>query len=134
MSTAADAIGYRRVRSAAPPLAARPRLRHTGRVADADPLAYRTRVMVGVLDAVVEAGRVEDSDESMFELQMAVTGMCDAIAMLLAASGEDRTPKDRRDTADLCRKHVLLAANGIAAKLAAGEEMPWTMRPIGEVH
>lgn len=64
----------------------------------------------------------------MVELQMAVTGMCDAIAMLLAASGEDRTPKDRRDTADLCRKHVLTSANGIARKLEAGEQMPWTMR------
>jgi hypothetical protein len=90
--------------------------------------------MLNVLNAVVEAGGVEGSDECMVELQMAVTGMCDAIAMLVAASGQDRTPKDRRETADLCRRHVLTAANGIAAKLAAGEEMPWTMRPMGELN
>lgn len=102
--------------------------------ADADPLAYRSRVMLGVLTAVTEAGQIDGSDECMVELQDAVAGMCDAIAMLLAASGHDRTPKDRRDTADLCRRHVLTAANGIAAKLAAGEELPWTMRPMGEVH
>lgn len=70
----------------------------------------------------------------MVELQEAVTGMCDAIAMLLAASGEDRTPKDRRDTADLCRRHVLTAANGIARKLEEGEQLPWTMRPMGELN
>ena len=70
----------------------------------------------------------------MVELQVAVQGMCDAIAMLLAASGEDRTPKDRRDTADLRRHHVLIAENRIAAKLAAGEELPWTMRRMREVH
>lgn len=54
--------------------------------------------------------------------------------MLLAASGQDKTPKDRRETADLCRKLVLAAENGIAAKLAAGEKLPWTMQPPGEFH
>ena len=90
--------------------------------------------MINVLNAVVEAGSVDGADEAMVELQMAITGMCDAIAMIVAASGEDRNPKDRRDTADLCRKHVLVAANGIAAKVAAGEELPWTLRPTGEVN
>lgn len=99
-----------------------------------DQQAYRARVMINVLNAVVEAGNTEGTEEAIVELQMAVTGMCDAIAMLLAASGEDRTPKDRRDTADLCRKLVLTAGNAIAAKLAAGEEMPWTMRPMGELN
>ena len=60
--------------------------------------------------------------------------MCDAIAMLMAASGADATPKDRRDTADLCRRHVLTAANGIARKLVAGEELPWKLTPMGEVN
>lgn len=90
--------------------------------------------MLNVVNAVVEAGGVEGSDECMVELQMAVAGMCDAIAMLVAASGHDRTPKDRRDTADLCRKLVLAAGNGIAAKVAAGEELPWKMQPLGEFH
>lgn len=52
----------------------------------------------------------------MVELRTAVQGMCDAIAMLVAASGEDRTPRDRRDTADLCRRHSSTAANGICAE------------------
>ncbi|MBB5717057.1 hypothetical protein [Sphingomonas aerophila] len=98
------------------------------------PQAYRARVMINVLNAVVKAGRAGGSEESMVELQMALTGMCDAIAMLVAASGEDHTPKDRRDTADLCRRHVLTASNGIAAKLAAGEELPWTLQSLGETH
>ena len=100
----------------------------------ADPLAYRSRVMLNVLNAVVGAGGVEGSDECMVELQMAVMGMCDAIAMLVAASGQDRTPKDRRDTADLCRRYVLTAGNGIAAKLAAGEELPWKLQSMGELN
>lgn len=100
----------------------------------ADAQAYRVRVMINVLNAVVEAGRTDGTDECMVELQMAVTGMCDAIAMLVAASGQDRTPKDRRDTADLCRRHVLTAGNSIAAKLAAGEELPWTLRPMGDLN
>lgn len=90
--------------------------------------------MIGVLNAVVDAGGVDGSDECMVELQMAVAGMCDAIAMLIAASGRDRTPKDRRETADLCRKLVLTAGNGIAQKLAAGEELPWTLSPMGELN
>ena len=68
------------------------------------------------------------------ELETAVQGMCDAIATLVAASGQDQTPKDRRVTADMCRKLVLVARDGIAAKLAAGEEMPWTMTPMGELN
>jgi hypothetical protein len=98
------------------------------------PEAYRGRVMINVLNAVVEAGKVSGWEESMIELQMALTGVCDAIAMLVAAAGEDHTPKDRRDTADLCRRHVLTASNGIAAKLAAGEELPWTLQSLGETH
>ena len=101
---------------------------------DPDPQSYRSRVMINVLNAVVEAGSTEGADECMVELQMAVQGVCDAIAMLLAASGEDRTPKDRRDTADLCRRPVFTAANGIAAKLAAGEDLPWTIQPLGELN
>jgi hypothetical protein len=99
-----------------------------------NPASYRSRVMLNVLNAVVEAGSVDGSEECIVELQMAVAGMCEAIAMLLAASGQDRTPKDRRETADLCRRHVLTAANAIAARLAAGEELPWTMQPMGELN
>lgn len=103
----------------------------TGGTPESD-LAYRRRVMIGVLNATVSAGSIDGSDECMVELRTAVQGMCDAIAMLMAASGEDRTAKDRRDTADLCRRHVLTAANGIAAKLTAGEELPWTLTALGE--
>lgn len=99
-----------------------------------DPQTYRARVMLNVLNAVVQAGEAEGTDQAMVELQMAVMGMCDAIAMLVAASGQDRTPKDRRDTADLCRRYVLTAGNGIAQKLAAGEELPWTLTPMSELN
>lgn len=94
--------------------------------------AYRSRIMINVLNAVVSAGGAGDSDECMVELRAAVQGMCDAIAMLVAATGQDRTAKDRRETADLCRRHVLTAGNGIAAKLLAGEELPWTLSPARE--
>lgn len=96
------------------------------------PAGYRGRVTINVLNAVVSAGGSDVSDECMVELRTAVAGMCDAIAMLMAASGADRTPKDRRETADLCRRPVLTVANGIAARVAAGEELPWTMQPLGK--
>lgn len=99
-----------------------------------EPAGYRSRVMINVLNAVVTAGRVEGAEECMVELQMAVAGMCDALAMLVAASGQDRTLKDRRDTADLCRRLVLEAGNGIAAQIAAGAELPWSLTSIGETH
>lgn len=97
-------------------------------------LPYRSRVMIDVLNAVVQAGGAIGTDDCVVELQDALAGICDAIAMLVAASGEDRTPRDRRETADLCRRHVLTAGNGIAAKLAAGEQLPWTTRPLGELN
>ena len=102
--------------------------------ADADPEAYRARVMLNVLNAVVAAGSINGSDEAMVEMQMALKGVCEAIAMLVAAGGEDQTAKDRRDTADLCRRHILTASNEIARRVAAGEQLPWTMNPMGEVH
>jgi hypothetical protein len=105
-----------------------------GTVDPADPEAYRARVMLNVLNAVVEAGSVEGADECLVEMQMALKGVCDAIAMLVAAGGVDRSPKDRRDTADLCRRHILTASNQIAARVEGGEQLPWTMNPMGEVH
>jgi hypothetical protein len=102
--------------------------------ADADPEAYRARVMLNVLNAVVAAGSINGSDEATVEVQMALKGVCEAIAMLVAGAGLDRTPKDRRDTADLCRRYILTASNEIARRVATGEQLPWTMSPMGEVH
>lgn len=96
--------------------------------------AYRGRVMVNVLNAIVEAGKVDGSEQGMIELEVALDGVSDAIAMLVAAAGVDTSPKHRRDTADLCRKRILTSSNQIAARVAAGEELPWTLNAIGELN
>lgn len=87
--------------------------------------------MLNLLNAVVSAGEVECEEECLVEISAALAGVCDAIAMLAAATRADRTAKDRRDTADLCRKNIMIASNAIAARLAAGEDLPWMLRPLG---
>ena len=99
-----------------------------------DPANYRARVMLGVLNATVVAGQIEGAESCVVDLPTALDGMCDAIVMLVAAAGVDKTPKERRDTADLCRKRILYSSNEAARRVAAGEELPWTMDAMGEMH
>jgi hypothetical protein len=98
------------------------------------PAAYRARVMLSVMNAVVAAGSIDGLEEGMVEMDAALDGICDAIVMLVAGSGLDKTPKDRRDTADRCRKRILTHSNEVARRVATGEHLPWTMNPIGDVH
>ena len=98
------------------------------------PESYRKRVLLNVTNAVVEAGTAEGSDEGVLEIQEALAGICEAIAMIVAAGSIDKTAKDRRDTADLCRRLILTASNTIARRVEAGEELPWTMRLLGPLH
>lgn len=98
------------------------------------PEEYRSRVLLSVLNAVVEAGRSEGSEECLMEMQMALNGVCDAIAMLVAVGAIDQMPKDRRDTADLCRRRILTTSNDIARRVGTGEELPGTMQPLGKLN
>ena len=99
-----------------------------------NPETYRARVMIGVLNAIVAAGAEDGGDVGLVELQTAVDGACDAIAMLVAAARVDPSARDRRETADLCRKRILVSSNQIAARVAAGEPLPWKLDAIGTTH
>ncbi len=102
--------------------------------APADLETYRAGVMVGVFNAIVAAGADEGGDVGLVELQTAVDGPCDAIATLMAAAGVDPNARDRRETADLCRKRILIASNQIAARVAAGEALPRMLDALGARH
>ena len=103
-------------------------------VTDVDPSVYRVRVMLGALNAMVEAGAIGDTDHSIFDLPRALEGMCDAIAMAVAATGNGATAAERRNTAEQCRRLVLARSEELAERVAAGEELPWRLEAIGEVH
>lgn len=94
---------------------------------------YRRDVMTAVIDAVIRAGGADREVAGVVKFPAALEGICDAIVMLVAAAGVDRSPKQRRDTADLCRRRILTSSGEVARRIAAGEELPWTMPAITSV-
>lgn len=93
--------------------------------------AYRGRLLTGMLDAITEAGQLPGSEQSVLDLEFALKTVCEAMALLVAATGRDKSPTARRATADQCRKWMLEGSNHIAQQVAQGYELPWKIDEIG---
>jgi hypothetical protein len=99
-----------------------------------DATEYRIRITQTVLNAVIAVGVAEGSGGGMVNLEVALLGMCDAIASLVAAAGVNTTEKDRRQTAELCRKRILATSDTFARLAEAGKPISWTFESMDPKH
>jgi hypothetical protein len=95
---------------------------------------YRICVTQGALNAVIAAGAVKGSGGGMVNLEVAILGICDAIASLVTAAGVNTTAKDRRQTAELCRKRILGTSDTFARLAEAGQPISWTLESKDPTH
>ena len=94
------------------------------------PRTYHERVIDGVLAAVVAAGSLSAESGGYVDLEVAIDGLCDAIATLEAGAGVSKSPSDRRKTADRCRQRIIATGSGLARMAAAGEPLEWELTRI----
>ena len=94
--------------------------------------AYRTKVMHGVMSAVVDAGAIEGSGGGLINLDIALEGICDAIAAIENASGVSTNARQRRETADICRTRIIRTGSALAKSEDEGQPLPWRFETIGK--
>lgn len=99
-------------------------------MAEDEPSTYQEKVIHGALDAVVAAGSVDGEDGGYVDLDAALDGLCDAIAMLEAGAGMSKSPAERRKMADRCRQRIIATGSGLARMVAAGEPLGWELTVI----
>jgi hypothetical protein len=94
---------------------------------------HRLRVSKGCVEATHRAGQVEGGEGSAIDLPMALSGVTDALAMLLVET-MPTSQKDRREVADQVRRQLIVTANRFAEMKAAGDWGGWGMAEIGGTH
>jgi hypothetical protein len=94
---------------------------------------YRLRVSEGCLEAIHRAGQVEGGEGSAIDLSMVLSGVTDALAMLLVET-MPTSPKDRREVADQVRRQLIVTANRFAEMKAAGDWDGWDVTEIGTMN
>ena len=99
---------------------------------DDETSTYQEKVIHGALDAVVAAGSVDGEDGGYVDLDAALAGLCDAIAMLEAGAGVSKSPAERRKTADRCRQRIIATGSGLDRMVAAGEPLGWTLEAVSK--
>jgi hypothetical protein len=75
-------------------------------------------------------GQVEGGEGSAIDLSMVLSGVTDALAMLLVET-MPTSPKDRREVADQVRRQLIVTVNRFAEMKAAGDWDGWGMAKIG---
>ncbi|HEX8413795.1 MAG TPA: hypothetical protein VF637_07900 [Sphingomicrobium sp.] len=94
--------------------------------------AYRMRAMHGTITAVIQAGAIKGSPGGVVKLDVALEGICDAIAALESAAGVSQNSRERRQTADLCRGRTIKTNAALAKAAEDGKPLPWKFETIGE--
>lgn len=96
--------------------------------------SYQERVIHGALGAVVAAGSVDGEIGGYVDLDAALDGLCDVIAMLQAGAGVSKSPAERRKSADRCRQRIIATGSGLARMVAAGEPLGWELTAIPQTN
>ena len=101
-------------------------------MADEEASSYQERVIQGALEAVVAAGSIDGEEGGYVDVDVAINGLCDAIATLEAAAKISKSPSDRRKLAEHCRQRIIATGSGLMRMAEAGEPLGWDLEALAQ--